>query len=76
MHNQLGRFLQYGNSLLLLLTFTKEEYEYFDSFGLPPPLEWEKGLINKGEISSKAKDKGKIFKTILKMFSDDVYEND
>ena len=26
----------------------KGEYEYFDSFGLPPPLEWETELIKKG----------------------------
>ena len=58
------------------LAFKKEEYEYSDSFGLLPPLEWEKGLINKREKSSKTKDKDKSFKTILKMFSDGVHENE
>ena len=25
--------------------FSKEHFEYFDSFGLPPPLEWEKNIM-------------------------------
>lgn len=29
----------------------KESYEYFDSFGLPPPAEWENELVLEGKKS-------------------------
>ena len=36
-------------SLGVLLAFQKWPYEYFDSFGLPPPSEWEKEMSVHGK---------------------------
>ena len=74
------------------------ENEYFDSFGLPPPNEWELGLKKLGKktflrndnqlqwvgsvrggyhclLFLNEKNKGKCFKNILAMFSDNVNDN-
>ena len=74
-------------------------YEYFDSFGLPPPLEWEKEMSMHGikhffrndnqiqwEQSVRCgyycllflneRNKGTSFVDILKMFSDDLLQNE
>ena len=74
-------------------------YEYFDSFGLPPPLEWEKEMSMHGmthffrndnqiqwEQSVRCgyycllflneRNKGTSFADILKMFSNDLLQNE
>ena len=74
-------------------------YEYFDSFGLPPPLEWEKEMSvhgikhffrNDNQIQWKQsvrcgyycllflneRNKGTSFVDILRMFTDDVLQNE
>ena len=74
-------------------------YEYFDSFGLPPPLEWQKEMSMHGikhffrndnqiqwEQSVRCgyycllflsqRNKGTSFVDILKMFTDDVLQNE
>ena len=74
-------------------------YEYFDSFGFPPPLEWEKEMSMHGmkhffrndnqiqwEQSVRCgyycllflneRNKGTIFADILKMFSNDLLQNE
>ena len=77
----------------------KGTYEYFDSFGLPPPLEWEKEMSMHGmthffrndnqiqwEQSVRCgyycllflneRNKGTSFADILKMFSNDLLQNE
>ena len=74
-------------------------YEYFDSFGLPPPLQWEKEMsmhgmthffINDNQIQWEQsvrcgyycllflneRNKGTSFADILKMFSNDLLQNE
>ena len=74
-------------------------YEYFDSFGLLPPLEWEKEMSvheikhffrNNNQIQWEEsvrcgyyyllflneRNKGTSFANILKMFTDDVLQNE
>ena len=74
-------------------------YEYFDSFGLPPPLEWEKETLMHGKkhffrndnqiqweqsvrcgyhclLFLNERNKGTDFANILKMFTDDVLQNE
>ena len=74
-------------------------YEYFDSFGLPPPLEWEKEKLMHGKkhffrndnqiqreqsvrcgyyclLFLNERNKGTSFANILKMFTDDVLQNE
>ena len=74
-------------------------YEYFDSFGLPPPLEWEQEMSMHGmkhffrndnqiqwEQSVRCgyycllflneRNKGTSFADILKMFSNDLLQNE
>ena len=74
-------------------------YEYFDSFRLPPPLEWEKETLMHGKkhffrndnqiqweqsvrcgyyclLFLNERNKGTSFANILKMFTDDVLQNE
>ena len=63
----------------------QNHFEYFDSFGLPPPLEWEENVakwfpkmktfqrnnfqIQISRFLNEKKNKGKKYDDILKMFS-------
>ena len=58
------------------------EYEYFDSFGLPPPLEWENDLTLAGNKTFLRNDNqlqwegSRSFKDILNLFSDNLKANE
>jgi len=80
----------------VLLAFQNGTYEYFDSFGPPPPLEWEKEMSVQGINSNdnqiqweqsvrcgyycllflNERNKGTSSANILKMFADDVLQNE
>jgi len=50
-YHQPGRFRKHGHTLGLLLARKNGEHEYFGSFGLLPPNEWELELKKLGKKS-------------------------